>query len=37
MKKNSQTIKQQLENYGLETKDTTKLMNVMPILLDNPE
>ncbi|MFV9885695.1 hypothetical protein, partial [Rickettsia conorii] len=30
-------IKQQLENYGLETKDTTKLTNVMPILLDNPE
>ncbi|MCC8418717.1 MAG: hypothetical protein LN590_03975 [Rickettsia endosymbiont of Glossina mortisans submortisans] len=35
--KNSQTIKQQLVNYGLKTKDVTKLTNVMPVLLDNPE
>ncbi|MEY4463261.1 MAG: hypothetical protein RLZZ81_232 [Pseudomonadota bacterium] len=35
--KNSQTIKQQLENYGLEAKDVTKLTSVMPTLINNPE
>ncbi|ABV74985.1 hypothetical protein A1C_03520 [Rickettsia akari str. Hartford] len=35
--KNSKTIKQQFVNYGLETTDVTKLTNVIPILLDNPE
>ncbi len=31
--KNSQTIKQQLINYGLEANDVTKLTSIMPILL----
>ena len=35
--KNSQTIKQQLINYGLEASDITKLTSIMPILLDKPE
>ncbi|WP_121543034.1 pentapeptide repeat-containing protein [Candidatus Rickettsia colombianensi] len=35
--KNSQTIKQQLINYGLEASDVTKLTSIMPILLDKPE
>ncbi len=35
--KNSQTIKPQLINYGLETSDITKLTSIMPILLDKPE
>ncbi|MFV9835807.1 MAG: pentapeptide repeat-containing protein, partial [Rickettsia aeschlimannii] len=35
--KNSQTIKQQLINYGLEASDVTKLTSIMPILLDKSE
>ncbi|BDU60625.1 hypothetical protein FLA4_10350 [Candidatus Rickettsia kotlanii] len=35
--KNSQTIKQQLINYGLDASDITKLTSVMPILLDKSE
>ncbi|ABV74982.1 hypothetical protein A1C_03490 [Rickettsia akari str. Hartford] len=35
--KNSQTIKLQLINYDLEASDITKLMRIMPILLDKPE
>ncbi|GAA5252515.1 pentapeptide repeat-containing protein [Candidatus Rickettsia kedanie] len=35
--KNSQTIKPQLINYGLEASDITKLTSIMPILLDTPE
>ena len=35
--KNSQTIKQQLINYGLGASDVTKLTSIMPILLDKPE
>ncbi|MFV9873446.1 MAG: pentapeptide repeat-containing protein [Rickettsia slovaca] len=35
--KNSQTIKQQLINYGLEASDVTKLTSIIPILLDQSE
>ncbi|AFE50162.1 pentapeptide repeat-containing protein [Rickettsia prowazekii] len=35
--KNSQIIKQQLINYGMEAGDVTKLTKIMPILLDKPE
>ncbi|AFB31730.1 MULTISPECIES: pentapeptide repeat-containing protein [spotted fever group] len=35
--KNSQTIKQQLINYGLKASDVTKLTSIMPILLDKSE
>lgn len=35
--KNSQIIKQQFKNYGLEAKDVTKLISVMPTLINNPK
>ncbi|WP_341790838.1 hypothetical protein [Rickettsia endosymbiont of Gonocerus acuteangulatus] len=35
--KDSGVIKQQLENYGLQTEDVIKLSKVMPLLLDKPE
>ncbi|XVN41691.1 MAG: hypothetical protein RCO49_04170 [Rickettsia endosymbiont of Argas persicus] len=35
--KSGSTIKKQLENYGLNAEDVTKLSKLMPLLLDNPD